>query len=441
MLRTPRIAVRALVLAFVLAPAGAYAAPRSRKPPPLPSVTSDPRHDAARHHAAAKRHEAAKPTAKATEKSAPRGLKNTNATSRSRRSTASHKAPAAAKRTTPSTSVGSPTEGKLVGGVRLPDGPHMRIYPVYAGSDVRWGTDTLVGLVDRAAKKVRKQFADAVLSVGHLSKAGGGELDRHASHESGRDADIGFYVKNASGKPIYGDHMVTFKGDGTSSSWPGAHFDDARNWALVAAIVGDGRAKVTHLFVATPIRQRLLAYATKIGASPMIRSRASEVLAQPRGSLPHDDHFHVRIACPSHAGKCIEHPLAKRHPRHGHPVASSRHPAAHGHGATAGQGSHKAAPAHAAAAAHAPVHGAAPSHGSSSPAARAADKPADPPSEETANSDSLVPSFAQSVPGLDSVVIPAPLVGVKSTWGTSKDPAPPAGGTPISDPDGVLDHP
>ena len=60
-----------------------------------------------------------------------------------------------------------------LGGMEALDAPYLRIYPVYAGSDVRWGTDTLVGLVDRAAKSVRKQFPDAVLSVGQLSKNGG----------------------------------------------------------------------------------------------------------------------------------------------------------------------------------------------------------------------------------------------------------------------------
>lgn len=420
---TNRLAARALVLGLLLAPAAAHAAPAaSRKPPPLPSVSKDPRHDAT------KKAEPAKPAPKA----APAGLKNTNAAAArpARGATANLAAPAGPLRTMPSKSIGSPTEGQLVGGVHLADAPYLRVYPVYAGADVRWGTDSLVGLIDRSAKNVRKQFPDAVLSVGHLSKAGGGELDRHASHESGRDADIGFYVKNVAGKPIYGDHMVAFVGDGTAPSWPGAHFDDARNWALVASIVGDGHAKVTHIFVATPIRERLLAYATKIGASPAIRSRASEVLAQPRGSLPHDDHFHVRIACPSNAEKCIEQPLAKRHAGHGPVVASTGHPAHPSHGVA----SHAPAPA--------PAHGAAHPAAAPPPPARPASRPAEPRREESAKSDSLIPSLSPAVPGLDSAVIPSPLTGVKSTWGVSKDP-PPAPPAPksdaISDPDGVLE--
>jgi len=339
----------------------------------------------------------------------------------------------------PSASIGSPTEGRLVGGAHLGDAPYLRIYPVYASADVRWGIEPLVGLVDRAAKNVRKQFPDAVLSVGHLSKAGGGELDHHASHESGRDADIGFYVKNATGKPIYADQMVAFLGDGTSPSWPGAHFDDARNWALVASLLTDPQAKVTHIFVATPIRHRLLAYAEKVGAPPAIRTRASELLAQPRGSLPHDDHFHVRIACPSTMEKCIELPTAKRGRHGGAQVASNGHAAHPGSRGTPGAVAHGGRPG-------------TPSH--AAPASKPPSRPAPtPPSrerddEETARGESVTPSLAPVVPGLDSAVIPAPLTGVKPTWGSGTNAPPPAAPTPtppgsagpiIDDPDGVLE--
>jgi penicillin-insensitive murein endopeptidase len=205
-------------------------------------------------------------------------------------------------------SVGSPTDGHLVGGAHLDESPWLRVTPCYQGQDVRWGLESLVSLIDHGARSVRKEFPDAVLSVGHLSRRGGGDVDRHASHESGRDADVGFYVTNQQGKAIYAEHFVPFLGDGTAPSWPGARFDDARNWAFVASVVADGRARVSYLFVASPLRARLLAYAQKIGAPYAVRVRASELMAQPRGSLPHDDHFHVRISCPSFMEACVEFP-------------------------------------------------------------------------------------------------------------------------------------
>jgi len=388
-----------LVALLVVTPTVAYAAPPAAKGP-------------------AKK---ASPTAQAK----PHGKSLQNTSGPGHHGSTAHVAPPATpQRAAPARSIGSPTEGHLVGGAHLGDAPYLRVYPAYAGGDVRWGLDGLVGLIDRSAKNVRKQFPDAVLSVGHLSRKGGGELDRHASHESGRDADIGFYVKNVAGKAIYADHMVAFEGDGTAKSWPGAHFDDARNWALVSSLVGDGHVRITHIFVATPIRERLLAYATKIGASPAIRNRAAEVLAQPRGSLPHDDHFHVRIACPSGMDQCVEQPIAKAHSRHGAAVASNGHPAH--------PSPHAGAHAQAAPAPHAAPHAA--------PPPRTAAKPAPSKKDDDDKSEALIPSLAPSVPGLDSAVIPTPLAGVRSTWGTSKDPPPAAKSEPISDPDGVLDH-
>ncbi len=329
-------------------------------------------------------------------------------------------APSPAHRVAPAMSIGSPTEGRLAGGAHLVPGDHLRIVPQYANGDVRWGLDALVGMLDRAAKSVRRQFPDAVMSVGHLSKNGGGEIDHHASHESGRDADVGFYVKNHIGKPVYADHFVPFTADGTSRSWPGAHFDDARNWALVAALVTDPQARVTHLFVATPLRARLLAHAERIGVPHATRQRASEVMAQPRGALPHDDHFHVRIACPSGMDKCIEQPIVKRSSKTRGALAANLHGKAGG--------------------AQPSVH-ASPAKRSAPPPAKSDAKPAAKPrDDESAKSESLVPSLAPIVPGLDSAVIAAPLANVPRD--TPREPPSPddqPAVRPVDDPDGVLE--
>jgi len=218
-----------------------------------------------------------------------------------------------------SRSIGSPTQGHLIGGAHLEPSTCVRVCPAYAQSDVRWGLEELVGLLDRAAHAVRKRYPDAIMSVGHLSRAGGGEVDRHHSHESGRDADVGFYVRSVTGRPLLAERFVTFRADGSAPAWPGAFFDDARNWTFVEALVTDARARVAHVFVAAPLRARLLAFAERSGAAPAVRMRAAEVMVQPRGALPHDDHFHVRIACPPGMAGCIEYPTVARRtrPHHG----------------------------------------------------------------------------------------------------------------------------
>jgi hypothetical protein len=113
-----------------------------------------------------------------------------------------------------------------------------------------------------------------------------------------------------------------------------------------------------------------------------------------------------------------------------HPTSNAPHASSGGHASTA----HATASAAAAPAPASP-------HAATAPHAAPAAKPEA--HEQSANSDSLIPSLSPSVPGLDSAVIPAPLTGVRSTWGASKDPVPPANAQPkadaISDPDGVLE--
>jgi penicillin-insensitive murein DD-endopeptidase len=304
--------------------------------------------------------------------------------------------------------MGSPTEGHLVDGVRLDEGPAIRIAPVYASGDVRYGTRHLVHLVDRASRQVRHKFPDAVLSVGHLSRRGGGELDRHASHESGRDADLGFYVASAAGKPLYAPAFVPFSGDGKAKAWPGAHFDDAKNWALVEALLTDPEAHVTHIFVAQPLRERLLAYAQRMGVRDTVRVRASETMAQPKGALPHDDHFHVRIACPKNAEGCVENPArrvahagkGRGHDRtHGRDAHASKGVAAH---KPAGHASQPARPAHETAKTKPAV--------PAPPASKHEET-----SKKTSDDHADVPHLGPFVPGLDSVVIPAPMDDVDGT--------------------------
>jgi penicillin-insensitive murein DD-endopeptidase len=211
-------------------------------------------------------------------------------------------------------SIGSPTEGRLAGGMHLDETAYLRIVPADTAGDVRWGLEPLVMMLDRAARSVRRQYPESVMSVGHLSREGGGEIDQHRSHESGRDADVGFFVRTSGGRQLLAARFVAFRGDASAQAWPGAVFDDAKNWALVSALLTDPQAHVTHVFVASPLRARLLSYAERAGVPLSLRVRAAETMQQPHGALPHDDHFHVRIGCPGKMSGCVENPIVRAHP-------------------------------------------------------------------------------------------------------------------------------
>jgi penicillin-insensitive murein endopeptidase len=170
----------------------------------------------------------------------------------------------------------------------------------WAERGLRYGTPELVGLVERAARAVVEDEPGAVLFVADMSLKSGAWTQWHRSHRNGCDVDLIFFAVDDEGRPAPApDHMVSFDGDGVA--WRDGqrlHFDSARNWALVRALLTDPDAQVTRIFIATPLRARLLDYAVWTGEPPGLVARAAEVLGQPGDSEAHDDHMHVRIAPP-----------------------------------------------------------------------------------------------------------------------------------------------
>ena len=235
------------------------------------------------------------------------------ATGRDRVGTGDH----GASETRAAVSVGSPSEGHLENGAHLDTTKFIHVVPAYQRGDVRWGHPVLTHLLERAAHAVAKRWPGSVLDVGDLSRKNGGDLLRHHSHESGRDADVAFFVSDAKGQPVHAPHFVRFDAGLRAQNFAGAELDEPRTWAFLQAILTDPAAHVSHVFVAEPIRQRLLAYARAHGVSHALWIRAAITMMQPSDSEAHDDHMHVRISCPSSSrGSCLE--IARRpfHPPH-----------------------------------------------------------------------------------------------------------------------------
>lgn len=192
-------------------------------------------------------------------------------------------------------SIGSPTEGRLEGAVEL---SQSRVLSLRRLNNARWGLPRLVGMLERAAKRVNRLFEGSVLVVGDLSQKNGGEISGHQSHESGRDADVGFFFVTDQGElEKKGDFLGVDPG-GNARQKPRLRFDDARNWALIESFITDREARIEHIFVSNEIRARLLRHGRLKGTYLPVLHRAALALKQPRRALAHDDHFHVRIACP-----------------------------------------------------------------------------------------------------------------------------------------------
>ncbi len=205
-------------------------------------------------------------------------------------------------------SCGAANRGALFGGVALPErGPHHVVPEPWASRDHHYGTAELVGLIQRAAAAVDAAHPGGVLGVADLSAPQGGHVPGHRSHQSGRDADLLFYARDASGAPFPPDgHMPYYTGAGRAyyayaPAWkvgiPVRYFDTARNWALVKALITDRHVEVEKLFVASRVEYWLLRHAIRTGEPRAIVSRARAVLQQPPGVGKHADHMHLRVAC------------------------------------------------------------------------------------------------------------------------------------------------
>lgn len=195
-----------------------------------------------------------------------------------------------------SLSVGSPSNGWQLRAKKLRPSPYLFIKPDSRNN--AYGHPALVLMLERSAKRMARDAPGSKLLVGDLSSKYGGPLSKHRSHQSGRDADVGFFVTNKQGRPRDSKSFVAMDRDGNARDGSDYKFDEYRNWLLVQLWMKDTRARIMYVFVAAHLRKRLLAFAQARPAFRKYVERASTFLRQPTNSSAHNDHFHVRIACP-----------------------------------------------------------------------------------------------------------------------------------------------
>ncbi len=194
-----------------------------------------------------------------------------------------------------SLSVGYPNDGWQLRAKQLRESASLSIKANSRQNS--YGHPALVLMLQRSAREMAEAYPGSVMVVGDVSAEAGGPLSGHRSHQSGRDADVGFYARDWKGRPFVPERFVSYGADGKAKNFPGLSFDDERNWALVVSWLRDNRAGVTHVFVSRDLRQRLLDHGSRSPERHLV-TRISNLLRQPKSVSAHDDHFHVRIACP-----------------------------------------------------------------------------------------------------------------------------------------------
>ncbi len=199
-----------------------------------------------------------------------------------------------------SISVGTVTSGFLVQAAEIPiEGAHHRVLVKVSDRQTRFTTDEMRDLLMCAAKSVDHEVRGQKLGIGNLSRQGGGPLPWSVSHHNGRDGDLAFFARTPTGAVAVPEHLYHFGRDLQAADSPSPmHFDTQANWYLVKALLTcPNRPDIQHLFVASWLRDAILRYAHDKKEPKELIAQAANILAQPHGALPHDDHLHIRIGC------------------------------------------------------------------------------------------------------------------------------------------------
>ena len=186
----------------------------------------------------------------------------------------------------PSASIGSPSAGRLLTGRRLAAGPGFAV----RAPERAWGTDETVRELAGAFASLQRAFPRSPrIWVHDLSLRGGGPIDDHHSHQSGRDVDIAYAQRECEG-------TCGFRPLSTGE------LDARRTWALLRYWLE--RDALEAVFVDYRLQGPLYKAARASGAS---EEELMRWFQYPRGRgnpwgvirhyPKHGDHMHVRFAC------------------------------------------------------------------------------------------------------------------------------------------------
>jgi LysM repeat protein len=192
-----------------------------------------------------------------------------------------------------SESIGRPYGGRLVNGEKMPKGPGY----TYGRRSNIYGTNaTITLLIECFGKIIQKYPKGPIIVVGNLSQRKGGKFGPHASHQSGRDVDIGYFHKKKF-QPVKSLIRTNAK-----------NIDARKTWFLIETFLKT--RKVKYMFINHEIQKILYNHLKK---RRFKQSYIDRIFQYPRKSGGggiiqhsdgHDDHIHIRLVCPKGDKRC-----------------------------------------------------------------------------------------------------------------------------------------
>ncbi len=176
-------------------------------------------------------------------------------------------------------SIGTPDAGLLLNPVLFPAGSYWRLRE----PDEAWATDETIDFIVNAIEAVEARYPGSPrLVIGDLSHPRGGRIDRHRSHQAGRDADLGLYYRSG--------EADTFRAARPKD------LDAPRTWAFVRALITE--SDVERIFIDRTLMRVLYDQAV---AEDEDRGWLADIFGRSteKGIIQHEkrhkDHMHVRF--------------------------------------------------------------------------------------------------------------------------------------------------
>ncbi len=182
-------------------------------------------------------------------------------------------------------SIGDPNAGLLVNPLPFPEGPYWRIRNPLES----YGTAETIESIVTAIESVEARFPGSPrVVIGDLSRPDGGRLNRHRSHQAGRDADVGLYYSRGE----LPDFAIARRQD----------LDLPRTWTLVRALITE--TDVDRIFLDRSLIAALYAYAREQEGEDLdwLRDVFGRRGDGSKGIIQHErrhrNHLHVRFFNP-----------------------------------------------------------------------------------------------------------------------------------------------
>lgn len=193
-----------------------------------------------------------------------------------------------------SESVGKPNNGRLLGGRLMPADGRGWIRKNDKGP---YGTDETVAMLIWVCRRMVSMYPGTVpLVIGDLSRQRGKKLRPHASHQSGRDVDIGYYF-------VDNEVLRRFKNASRKT------MDVEKTWTLIDLLLSTGQ--IEYLFIDRKLQPPLYEEAGRRGWSeeelkelfeaPLGKGYRRGIIRHQKG---HRHHIHVRFHCDSGDARC-----------------------------------------------------------------------------------------------------------------------------------------